>query len=54
MAVTAFHFLVRAILIGMGALLLWAAPVSVAGIGLMFIGLVCAVGALALEKIEQF
>ena len=37
-----------------GALLLWAAPVSLAGLLLMFVGLVCAVGALTLEKTEQF
>jgi len=37
-----------------GALLLWAAPVSLAGLALMFVGLVCAVGGLTLEKTEQF
>jgi len=49
-----FHFLVRALLIGAGTLLLWAAPVSVPGLVLMFVGLVCAVGALTLEKTQQF
>ena len=34
--------------------LLWAAPVSVAGLALMFVGLVCAVGAFTLEKTQQF
>jgi hypothetical protein len=37
-----------------GALLLWAAPVSVTGIALMFVGLLCAVGAFTLEKTQQF
>jgi hypothetical protein len=37
-----------------GVLLLWAAPISVAGLVLMFIGLVCAVCALTLEKTQQF
>jgi 1,4-dihydroxy-2-naphthoate octaprenyltransferase len=49
-----FHFLVRALLICAGALLLWAAPVSVAGLLLMFVGLVCTVAALTLEKTQQF
>jgi len=33
-----------------GAVLLWAAPVSIAGILLMLVGLVCAVSAFTLEK----
>jgi len=37
-----------------GALLLWAAPVSVAGLMLMLVGLVCAVSGLTLEKTQQF
>jgi len=49
-----FHFLARALLMCAGALLLWAAPVSLAGLLLMFVGLVCAVGALTLEKTRQF
>ena len=48
------HILIRVLLLLAGALLLWAAPVSVAGLALMFVGLVCAVGALTLEKTEQF
>jgi hypothetical protein len=48
------HFLIRAILMLAGALLLWAAPVSVGGLALMFVGLVCAVGAFTLEKTQQF
>ena len=48
------HTLVRAFLMLTGALLLWAAPVSIAGLVLMFVGLVCAVGALTLEKTQQF
>jgi hypothetical protein len=47
-------FLIRVLLILAGALLLWAAPVSIAGLALMFVGLVCAVGALTLEKTQQF
>ena len=50
----AFHFLIRAILMLAGALLLWAAPVSIAGIALMLVGLVCAVSAFTLEKTQQF
>jgi len=46
----AFHFLIRAILMLAGAVLLWAAPVSIAGILLMLVGLVCAVSAFTLEK----
>jgi hypothetical protein len=37
-----------------GALLLWAAPVSIAGLALMFVGLICAVSAFTLEKTQQF
>jgi hypothetical protein len=37
-----------------GALLLWAAPVSLSGLALMFVGLVCGVGGLTLEKTQQF
>jgi hypothetical protein len=37
-----------------GALLLWTAPVSIAGLILMFVGLLCAVSALTLEKTQQF
>jgi 1,4-dihydroxy-2-naphthoate octaprenyltransferase len=50
----ALHFLIRAILMLAGALLLWAAPVSIAGIVVMLVGLVCAVSAFTLEKTEQF
>ena len=50
----AIHFLVRAVLIAMGALMLWAAPVSVAGLVLMLVGVICAVSAFTLEKTEQF
>jgi len=48
------HILIRVLLMLVGALLLWAAPVSVAGLALMFVGLVCAVGAFTLEKTQQF
>lgn len=48
------HFLVRMLLMCAGALLLWKAPVSIAGLALMFVGLICAVGALTLEKTQQF
>lgn len=48
------HLFIRALLICVGALLLWAAPVSIVGLVLMFVGLVCAVGALTLEKTQQF
>ena len=48
------HILIRVLLMLVGALLLWAAPVSVAGLALMFVGLVCAVGALTFEKTQQF
>ena len=37
-----------------GALLLWAAPVSIGGLLLMLVGLVCAVSAFTLEKTQQF
>jgi hypothetical protein len=49
-----FHFLVRAVLMCVGALLLWAAPVSVAGLMVMLVGLVCAVSGFTLEKTRQF
>ena len=49
-----FHILVRALLMCTGAALLWAAPVSIAGLVLMLVGLVCAVGALTFEKTQQF
>jgi len=50
-----FHFLIiRLLLLCAGALLLWAAPVSIAGLALMFVGLLCAVSALTLEKTQQF
>jgi len=48
------HIVIRALLILAGAVLLWVAPVSVAGLALMFVGLVCAVGAFTLEKTQQF
>ena len=48
------HFLVRALLVSIGALLLWAAPVSIAGLALMLVGVVCAVSAFTLEKTQQF
>jgi hypothetical protein len=50
----AFHILIRVVLMCAGVWLLWAAPVSIAGLVLMFIGLVCAVCALTLEKTQQF
>lgn len=50
----AFHILIRALLMGTGAVLVWAAPVSISGLLVMFVGLVCAVGALTLEKTQQF
>lgn len=49
-----FHILVRAVLICTGAVLLWAAPVSIMGLVLMLVGLVCAVAALTFEKTQQF
>jgi len=49
-----FHILVRALLICGGAVLLWTAPISIAGLVLMFVGLVCTVGALTFEKTQQF
>ena len=52
--VDALHILIRVLLMLVGALLLWAAPVSIAGLALMFVGLVCAVGAFTLEKTRQF
>jgi len=48
------HIVTRVVLMCCGALLLWAAPVSLAGLALMFVGLVCTVGGLTLEKTEQF
>lgn len=48
------HIVMRLFLMCCGALLLWAAPVSLAGLALMFVGLVCAVGGLTLEKTQQF
>jgi len=48
------HILIRVLLMLAGALLLWAAPVSITGLALMFVGLVCAVGAFTLEKTQQF
>lgn len=48
------HILIRVLLICAGALLLWAAPVSIAGLALMFVGLVCAVSGVTLEKTRQF
>ena len=48
------YFVTRAVLMLVGALLLWAAPTSVIGLVVMFVGLVCAVSGLALEKTRQF
>jgi len=48
------HFLIRAVLISIGVLLLWAAPVSIAGLALMLVGVICAVSAFTLEKTQQF
>jgi hypothetical protein len=48
------HILIRVVLLCSGAFLLWAAPVSLAGLALMFVGLVCTVSALTLEKTQQF
>jgi hypothetical protein len=48
------YFFTRAVLMLVGALLLWAAPTSVIGLVVMFVGLVCAVSGLALEKTRQF
>jgi hypothetical protein len=48
------HFLIRAVVMLVGALMLWAAPASVVGIFVMLIGLVCAIGGLTLEKTSQF
>jgi uncharacterized membrane protein HdeD (DUF308 family) len=50
----AVHFVTRAVLMLVGALLLWAAPASVIGLVVMLVGLVCAVSGLALEKTRQF
>ena len=48
------YFVTRAVLMLVGALLLWAAPTSVIGLIVMLVGLVCAVSGLALEKTRQF
>jgi len=48
------HILIRAVVMLVGALMLWAAPASVVGIFIMLIGLVCAIGGLTLEKTRQF
>jgi hypothetical protein len=48
------HFFIRAVLMLVGALMLWAAPATVIGLLVMLIGLVCAVGGLTLEKTRQF
>lgn len=48
------YFVIRAVLMLVGALLLWAAPTSVIGLVVMLVGLVCAVSGLALEKTRQF
>jgi 1,4-dihydroxy-2-naphthoate octaprenyltransferase len=50
----AVHIVTRAVLILVGALLLWAAPTSVTGLVVMLVGLVCAVSGVALEKTRQF
>ena len=50
----AVHFVTRAVLMLVGALLLWAAPASVIGLVVMLVGLVCAVSGVALEKTRQF
>jgi uncharacterized membrane protein len=50
----ALHYFIRAMLMLVGALLLWAAPVSIAGLVLMLVGVVCAVSAFTLEKTQQF
>jgi hypothetical protein len=45
----AFPFVIRALLLFVGALLLWTAPASVAGLLVMLLGLVCAVTGLTLQ-----
>ena len=40
------HLAARAVLTAFGALLLWSAPLSVAGLVVMLIGLICAVSGL--------
>ena len=50
----AVYYFTRAVLMLVGALLLWAAPASVIGLVVMLVGLVCAVSGLALEKTRQF
>jgi hypothetical protein len=42
----ALHFAARAVLTVFGAFLLWLAPLSVAGLVVMLIGLICAVSGL--------
>jgi hypothetical protein len=44
-----FPFVIRALLFAVGALLLWAAPASAAGLLVMLVGLVCAVTGLTLQ-----
>jgi hypothetical protein len=48
------HIFIRVLLMCAGALMLWAAPATVAGILMMLAGLVCAVGGFTLEKTSQF
>ena len=48
------YFVTRAVLMVVGALLLWAAPISVIGLLVMLVGLVSAVSGLTLEKTRQF
>jgi hypothetical protein len=45
----AFPFVLRALLFLAGALLLWDAPTSIAGLVVMLVGLVCAVTGLTLD-----
>ncbi len=51
---TILPLVIRALLIGGGALLLWAAPASVVGLLVMFVGLVFTVGGFTLEKTSHF
>ena len=51
---TPIHFALRGLIMLVCALMLWAAPASALGLAIMFIGLVCAVGGLTLEKTRQF
>jgi hypothetical protein len=46
---SAFPFIIRVVLMMVGAFLLWYAPASAVGIMLMLIGLVCAVAGLTLH-----